>query len=390
MSVPAFYNGFTDGEAKNFYFTNTIWRPNGTSYNETELHVEAHVRRQSKTSNDVQIIKGMPFREPSTYLRSATQWDLQPATFILSNGRTKYGTQGVRTQERSMTKCYVGKTGVICDDEGYCPTIPELEGRAVTECLLKLQQEKVQVGQLLAEAKQSVNMVADTLSDLARFLLDVKSGRLKGRLWNLKDLQVSRDLANGYLTWKYGWSPLAADLYGLYNDSKEKLDKCLMISAVRNVSGNFDLKPLGVTYDITGTADIQSYCKIFARLSDGFVAQAQGYGLINPASLAWELVPYSFVVDWVCPIGNYLEALTAKAGLTFVGGYKAQRNSTNSTLRFRVVNSYYNGYAETITRNHFSYRREKLNGFPSPVPYVKSPFTTSNVTSALALLRQLL
>ena len=32
-------------------------------------------------------------------------------------------------------------------------------------------------------------------------------------------------------------------------------------------------------------------------------------GLMDPLSVVWELIPYSFVVDWFIPIGTYLENL---------------------------------------------------------------------------------
>lgn len=31
-------------------------------------------------------------------------------------------------------------------------------------------------------------------------------------------------------------------------------------------------------------------------------------GLQDPLSVAWELLPYSFVLDWFIPVGNYLQA----------------------------------------------------------------------------------
>jgi hypothetical protein len=34
-------------------------------------------------------------------------------------------------------------------------------------------------------------------------------------------------------------------------------------------------------------------------------------GLTDPLSVAWELIPYSFVVDWFVPIGTYLDNLNA-------------------------------------------------------------------------------
>jgi hypothetical protein len=32
-------------------------------------------------------------------------------------------------------------------------------------------------------------------------------------------------------------------------------------------------------------------------------------GLLDPATVLWEIIPYSFVVDWFLPIGSYLDNL---------------------------------------------------------------------------------
>jgi hypothetical protein len=38
-------------------------------------------------------------------------------------------------------------------------------------------------------------------------------------------------------------------------------------------------------------------------------------GLSDPLSVAWEVVPFSFVLDWFLPIGNYIESFSAERGL---------------------------------------------------------------------------
>lgn len=38
-------------------------------------------------------------------------------------------------------------------------------------------------------------------------------------------------------------------------------------------------------------------------------------GLQNPSTLVWELLPYSFVVDWFIPIGNWLQAKQLESGI---------------------------------------------------------------------------
>lgn len=56
------------------------------------------------------------------------------------------------------------------------------------------------------------------------------------------------------------------------------------------------------------------------RCEDSLKAVAANTGISNPALLAWELLPWSFVIDWFIPVGDYLESLSAFDGFTFSGG----------------------------------------------------------------------
>jgi hypothetical protein len=56
--------------------------------------------------------------------------------------------------------------------------------------------------------------------------------------------------------------------------------------------------------------------QLIARLSE--VDTVKLVGLLDPASVAWELLPYSFVVDWFIPIGQYLAARALPNALTGV------------------------------------------------------------------------
>lgn len=51
----------------------------------------------------------------------------------------------------------------------------------------------------------------------------------------------------------------------------------------------------------------------------------QQLGFANPVGLAWELIPYSFVVDWALNIGSYLDLQTSLWGLKVLdAGYSLQ------------------------------------------------------------------
>jgi hypothetical protein len=60
---------------------------------------------------------------------------------------------------------------------------------------------------------------------------------------------------------------------------------------------------------------------------------ASRMGLVNPLSIAWEVVPFSFVVDWFLPVGNFLENLTSLAGTVQLEAQAAYRKTASGSDR---------------------------------------------------------
>lgn len=46
------------------------------------------------------------------------------------------------------------------------------------------------------------------------------------------------------------------------------------------------------------------------RVTNPNFALANQLGLINPGTVAWEIVPFSFLVDWFIPVGAWLNSFT--------------------------------------------------------------------------------
>jgi hypothetical protein len=105
------------------------------------------------------------------------------------------------------------------------------------------------------------------------------------------------------------------------------------------------------------------------------------HDLINPLSIGWEVIPYSFVVDWFAPIGNTLSSLTATAGLDFLGGYGSQ--ARYGTLRV-------DGTVGAVEKDVFIFVRDALTEFPAGGFYGRqNPLSLDKAQKLLALLSQL-
>lgn len=391
--IPAFTNQYISGLGLSGSLPWTSASSSGTVSSGTTSVRASYVRRSGHTSNPITLVQGvMPWRAPSSYRRFAALFAHAPEDrWSLTSSAWVKGFKSVSTTN-IMTLAGHTDEGVFIDGNGECDIDSNVQNRANIECLLKLKDEKVNVGTALAEARATVDMLASAATDLMLLLKAAKSGRWGYLKKKLGSKSVTRDAANGYLQWKYGWKPLASDIYGLFKEAQTSLLPPLVMDAKKTVrsASSFRTPRNGIQGWAEGNGDVQfrNTCHVHAKLSSTFLATAQSHGLLNPLSVAWEVIPYSFVIDWICPVGNFLEALTARAGLDFVGGYTHQVGEAELRVSKELPSGWV-GIPQSLTRRSFDFARFKLGGFPQPIPYVKSPFSTGNVLSALALFRQL-
>jgi hypothetical protein len=116
-------------------------------------------------------------------------------------------------------------------------------------------------------------------------------------------------------------------------------------------------------------------------------------GLINPLDIAWELVPWSFAIDWFVPIGNTLKAITAGCGLQSEGGWTSIHVKTSWGQR-RILSFTGWGFGYISGGNYleegFTFSRYAHADFPIPRLYANTrPYSTVRAVNALALVSQL-
>lgn len=94
---------------------------------------------------------------------------------------------------------------------------------------------------------------------------------------------------------------------------------------------------------------------------------AESFGLVNWPANAYNLVPLSWVVDWVYPIGDYLQAQTTLLGYKVLdGGISKLRTIRGLTTQYPNWNeSGYGPMAQFLARD---YKREKWSGSVNILP----------------------
>lgn len=130
-----------------------------------------------------------------------------------------------------------------------------------------------------------------------------------------KDLDT-QDISSLWLALKYGWEPLLQDVY----EAAKFIEN--VSAPPRVLKSRFGrVQPTIWKDDRVAGADYPFYVEHDVRRSYRCVwveklTTTRSLGLTDPLGVLWEVTPYSFVVDWFIPIGEYLDNLSIVPSMT--------------------------------------------------------------------------
>lgn len=121
-----------------------------------------------------------------------------------------------------------------------------------------------------------------------------------------------RAIIDAYLTYMYVVAPGVRD----YHDLKDNLGNVAKRITVNRFSQERRRGQLKTTVPVCDTlAELNYYCTLDLKLKDNPIAQIgnalESLGLNPSAANIWDLIPFSFVVDWFTGIGSILSRLDA-------------------------------------------------------------------------------
>lgn len=147
---------------------------------------------------------------------------------------------------------------------------------------------------------------------------------------------------------------------------------------------------------------LHARCIIWGKLSPhretkpyyDFVVERFGLSAENFLTTAWELIPYSFVVDWFIPVGNYLNKINStRCEFELVKTMFDLRSISHVDYMYRYTAQMSEGYSNeaagrqyiaTVKGKRYSRQTKPLAG-----PYGDDwTFTNNHVVTALALIGQ--
>lgn len=259
--------------------------------------------------------------------------------------------------------------------------------------------------QFYAERGKALASFCSFATNLLQVVLKIKSLRFVEAGLQLigKD---TKSIAKNYLQLQYGIIPTLIDLDGIAHDIQKSMQQSKEHLEAKSFTGTSNN-----TYSSTWTVNcfplgsfkvsqrVQRTTKAVARytVNKTLMRSLSTRGITNPEGLVWELVPFSFIVDWFVNIGAWIGSSHTFEGLNVNSFYFTHFEKVSSTIEFtpttvQGVNGYYpkhGGGTQVFAVESISVSRQ-LTGLPAlAMPQLKNPFSTKHVSILLALIHSL-
>jgi hypothetical protein len=276
---------------------------------------------------------------PYTGNRSYRSWNGGDGKYEISSGRYRPKWNSYSTDNRRLSSqvsywtylCPNGHTvsNVYAPTFNYynnslngsnLPVISTSDKNAVLKKILdKAKGHSFNAGVNLAQMGQVSSMVSSNLGKLGRSVMALKRGdfataaRQLGASPRTSKLKPS-DVSGRWLELQYGWLPTLSDSYEAAKAfeaiSAGPQSTRFRSSVVYHGDATWGGPHATLQIRLKQSRTYQLTYELEEELS--FSRQL---GLLDPLSIAWEMIPYSFVVDWFIPIGTYLETLNQASKL---------------------------------------------------------------------------
>lgn len=295
------------------------------------------------------------------------------------------------------------------------PEAQEAERIATNRVISKISKQKVNLLQNVGEYRQVYGMFNANTRRLVNAWRAVRHADVYGLyralpLTKKQKAKVARQANNPaytkapaqwWLELQYGWLPLVGDVYDSLTNFYRRVEEGILIKETGGRSHSWEeVAPYVDCGGFVRCAEIKTFkvaskCGVWYRVDSAQLANLQDWGVLNPALLAWELMPYSFVVDWFLPVGDWLSKVDYSLGLSFHDGYSTVFAKGDCTrvympkVRTPADGSWIWDVRGRDTFREVNFDRRRLGAFPSVPPprFVPDGLRGKRIANALALLR---
>lgn len=277
-------------------------------------------------------------------------------------------------------------------------SIPPIGSTALAQLVnarAKVNEAEANIGLMLAEGRETLAMLLNPLNALRKELRSMVAGR-RGR--GLKTL------SDAWLEYRYGIIPLLSDVDTLRRLGTAKLNVASDVSEKRS-----SITVTSIPYTVsrfqgilcgsafaTGThsVEVKTIYRATSLYSYNLSTLANiGLDASSIPSTLYELIPYSFVLDWFVDVGSWIKAITPHPGIVDMGNVvSAKTTRTDETCidtmhvnQFPTQDYPASPHNSVLTCSSVGYQRSVNNVLPKLPGINPRLLSMVKVTDALAL-----
>lgn len=280
------------------------------------------------------------------------------------------------------------------------------ENAAINQAFSNVTAAKLESLVTVAEGKETIGHLKNSaikLFNLARALRKGKFSQLAPKTWRrylkakkkVPSTDVADFFADAWLEIRYAWIPIMLDAEAAVAvlKSEHKL-------AARQTFRGFDQSSLTkskeVVFDTSqGTLRGSVDAKCTTRARAGCLCQAKvsnglshELGLLNFGTLVWEMIPFSFVVDWFIDVSGWIDTFNANAHYEILASWLTVEESIEANFTIDSINGV--PMKSPLTFEVTRSKRTRTTGVGTSGPSINLSLNGYRLVDAVALLRKLL
>lgn len=251
----------------------------------------------------------------------------------------------------------------------------------------------------LLQGGQTASMVRSANRTL-QYVRSFKKLRLK-EAWRdfTRDGPIGKKVGSKWLEFQYGWKPLAQDAYNTAVELGRQFPAMMIVDVKKGFrkveSGTYLWVAFGTSWPTDNVCEGRYRIKARFQPNAAIENLLGNFTSLNPASIAWEMTPYSFVVDWFVDFGGYMRNLESffllrqswKDGFEFEGTFAQTAVFATGT---KDISSSYRQVSTCVGKTtQTTYDRRALIHMPMPAPpSFKANLSSGRLLNAAALISQ--
>lgn len=255
---------------------------------------------------------------------------------------------------------------------------------------------RAEIGAFIAEINDSFEMVYRRVMQLVNAYRHLRRGNIGGaaRALRVRPPETRtrwtrpRDASSLWLELWFGWLPAIQDIWGALQILEYHFqDRPISGSASATIPfRKVDRTSINWVWNGSFKTSIKMGAK--RRITNPNLYLLSQLGLTNPAGVVWEVIPFSFLVDWFLNVGDVIRNTSSDIGVQYVDAYTTTFTRTTSMEHSR---EWVDGRGGRRVRNHlYAVTRDPALVKPTPWVYFGSiHLSQTRAATAISLLVQL-